>query len=395
MTKKSNHTKFTVLIAAAGSGARSGMEIPKQYCEIGGEMILRRTVKKFLDHPDLKSIHVIIDPSHAKWYQKAVMGLNIEHFIEGAEDRKSSVFNGLKKIPNVMPDDIILIHDAARPFVEQNDIDQLLYAMKDNDAATLGVAISDSLCRLEASEEIIDKYVSREQIYSIKTPQAFIYKDILEAHERFKGDASFTDDAGLVRAMGKNVALVRGSRKNFKITTPEDFELAEKQLESTPSYRSGLGYDVHAFDEVQAESIRLGGLDIPHNRSLKGHSDADVVLHAVTDALLGAIGAGDIGDYFPPSDPQWKGKDSAFFLEEVVKKLQEKSAVIVNIDTTIICEAPKIGPYKKTMQNRIAEILQTLPEQVNIKATTSEKLGFTGREEGIAAQALASIKIYA
>ncbi|MBI4031588.1 MAG: 2-C-methyl-D-erythritol 2,4-cyclodiphosphate synthase, partial [Proteobacteria bacterium] len=246
-------------------------------------------------------------------------------------------------------------------------------------AATLALPISDTLKRG------LGEYVSRDGLHALQTPQGFHYGLIKRAHEESKNDCA--DDTGLVAALGHEITLVPGSRENFKITTMDDLKMAEKLLPRTT--RTGLGFDVHAF--IDGNKVRLCGVDIPHNKSLAGHSDADAALHAITDALLGAIAAGDIGQHFPPSNPQWKRADSSLFLKKAVEMVRARGGEIVNIDVTIICEAPKIGPYRAEMQTRVAEICGIFPDRIGIKATTTEGLGFTGRGEGIAAQAVVNV----
>lgn len=287
---------------------------------------------------------------------------------------------------DIKDEDIILIHDAARPFAGSDEIQAVAAAAARDGAATLALPVADTLRRTDGA------VVDRAGLWAVQTPQAFRYGMIRDAHLRFADDDSFTDDAGLVEAAGHRVTLVPGSRRNFKITTQDDLELARMiTAPLPPDIRTGFGFDVHAFDPVRSGPVILGGINIPHGRGLAGHSDADVGLHALTDALLSTIAAGDIGTHFPPSDPQWKGADSRIFLSHAVKMLNQKNAVITLIDITFMCEAPKIGPHREAMQRVIAEITALPPERISIKATTTEKLGFTGRGEGIAAQAVATV----
>ena len=378
---------FHVLIPAAGSGTRTGLSIPKQYRRIAGKMILRHTIEKFIGIQGLKSIRVIIDPEHAEWYREAVQGLDLEPPVIGAKTRKQSVYNGLSVFSRSEQDDLILIHDAARPFVSQDSIQALLGTMAKAVAATLAAPVADTL--VDADYNRYD----RERISAVQTPQAFRIGTLKKAHEFYRNDDRFTDDAGLIAAIGEHVTLVTGSRDNFKITTNEDIAMAERLLAPQLETRTGFGYDVHAFDPSPATKIRLGGIDIPYEKKLLGHSDADVVLHALTDALLGTIGDGDIGQLFPPSDMQWKNADSEIFLKEAVRRVRAKGARIVHADITLIAEAPKIGPHRDAMQKRIAGMLGIDQSRVGLKATTSEGLGFTGRKEGIVAQAVASITL--
>lgn len=376
---------FHVLIPAAGSGARTGLAIPKQYRRVGGKMILRHTLEKFIGIQGLKSIRVIIDPEHAEWYREAVTGLDLEPPVIGARTRKQSVYNGLAAFARAELDDLVLIHDAARPFVSTDSIQALLSSMKSSIAATLATSVADTL--VDADYHAYD----RDSINAIQTPQAFKISVLKKAHEFYRNDDRFTDDAGLIAAIGEHVTLVPGTRDNFKITTNEDMAMAEKLLSRPRETRTGFGYDVHAFDPSPAAKIRLGGIDIPHTQKLLGHSDADVILHALTDALLGTIGDGDIGQIFPPSDPQWKGADSEIFLKEAVRRVRAKDGRITHVDITLIAEAPKIGPHRAAIQQRIGTMVGLEPDRVGLKATTSEGLGFTGRREGVVAHAVASI----
>lgn len=378
---------FHLLIPAAGSGTRTGLFTPKQYRKIGGKMILRHTLEKFMGIQGLKSVRVIIDPEHAEWYREAVKGLDIAPPILGARTRKQSVYSGLSAFSPSEQQDLVVIHDAARPFVSQDSIQTLLATMAQSVAATLASPVADTL--VDADYNLYD----RNRIKAVQTPQAFRIDLLKKAHEFFKNDDRFTDDAGLISALGETVTLVPGTRENFKITTSEDMALAERLLSPQRETRTGFGYDVHAFDPAPAKSTRLGGIDIPHNRKLLGHSDADVVLHALTDALLGTIGSGDIGQLFPPSDAQWKNADSEIFVKEAVRRVRSKDGRIVNADITVIAEAPKIGPHREAMQQRIAGMLGIEPNRVGIKATTSEGLGFTGRGEGIVAHAVATVSL--
>lgn len=380
-------TSFHVLIPAAGNGVRAGLSTPKQYKRVGGKMILRHTIEKFMGLQGLKSLRVIIDPEHAELYREAVQGLELDPPVLGAKTRKQSVYNGLNALDDVDRDDLVLIHDAARPFISHTSIQTLLDAMAGNLAATLAAQIADTL--VDPSYNRLD----RDKISAIQTPQAFRLGVLRQAHELFKNDDRFTDDAGLIAALGEPVALVRGSHENFKITTPEDIYMAERLLAPQMETRTGFGYDVHAFDPAPATNIRLGGIDIPHNRKLLGHSDADVILHALTDALLGTIGDGDIGQIFPPSDPQWKGADSEIFLKEALRRVRSRGGYVIHVDITLIAEEPKIGPHRAPMQTRIGQILGLDPSRVGLKATTSEGLGFVGKREGICAHAVASVSL--
>lgn len=367
-----------------------GGDIPKQYQALGGKSILRSSVESFLRIEDVHSLRVVIDKDAQDHYAKALGGLDLPP-VHGGKTRQESVYNGLKALSQIAkPDDIVLIHDAARPFVKEDDITRLIEALLGGaKAATLYAPVADTLF-----DEQSGNYPDRSALKAIQTPQGFHYGTLLKAYERFSANLhDFTDDTSLAAAAGEAVNYIEGKKSNFKITTQDDMNSARKLIVAEMITRTGLGFDVHAFSEEPASSIRLGGIDIPHTKSLKGHSDADVALHTITDALLGAIAAGDIGDHFPPSDNTFKGMDSAIFLEKAADLVREKGGEIMNIDLTIMCEAPKLFAYKAPMAARIAEILRLKPSQIGVKATTTEKLGFTGRGEGIAAQAVATVRV--
>ena len=389
MSKMSQSTDIYVLIAAAGEGTRfkTDSKLPKQYQNLGGTPILKRTIAKFKKTNNIKGITCLINPQH----KERLEDWGLCKTIPGSNTRKNSVYSGLKYFSNIKNEDIILIHDGARPLVTENDIQNLITAMQSNRAATLARPIHETL-RKSQNEHCSD-IVSRDGLWALQTPQAFRYGDILKAHEQADSATEYTDDTSLVSALGIEVKLIEGSAENIKITTKDDLDMAEKLLNAQKTIRTGLGYDVHAFDNKKGP-VRLCGIDIPHDYKLKGHSDADVGLHAITDALLGTIGEGDIGRHFPPSDDTFKNMDSAIFLEKTLDLIHQQSASINNIDLTLICEEPKITPYADKMRTRVADILKLNENQINIKATTSEQLGFTGRKEGIAAQAIATVSIY-
>jgi 2-C-methyl-D-erythritol 4-phosphate cytidylyltransferase/2-C-methyl-D-erythritol 2,4-cyclodiphosphate synthase len=376
-----------VLIAAAGSGERFGGNRPKQYALLNGKPLLRHTLDIFLNHDNLASIRVIINPAHEALYQEAVKGLSLTAPIYGSDERKSSIYNALKQITHLKNEDVILVHDAVRPFISSSDIKNLVERTLETGASSLATPVTDSL-RKSTGEP-----VSRDGLWALQTPQAFRFGLLKQAHEA-ANDLQATDDTALVAALGHEIALVEGSRANIKITHPEDMEIAARLLQKNYGVRTGMGYDVHAFEtEDLTRTLMLCGVKIEHKFALKGHSDADVALHALTDALLGAIGEADIGHHFPPSNPKWKNAASDLFLTHARELASQKDAIIQNVDITIICEAPKIGPYREQMQKRIADLLNLEPSQVGVKATTNEGLGFLGRGEGIAAQAIATIKI--
>lgn len=377
--------RFSVLIVAGGAGIRLGGAIPKQYQMIGDFTVLEQSIKAFLSCENIGQIRLVCDPSHADLVQGMLTRFNLPSPAVAGKSRKHSVYNGLLSFSDLKDDEIILIHDAARPLVKKDEIHALVKAVNNSGAATLACPVADTLRR---GDDIID----RNGLWAIQTPQGFKAGILRAAHDMFQDRDDFTDDSGMVGAMGHEVALIPGNRRNFKITTTDDLALA-REIMNTSETRTALGFDVHAFDPVKPGPIRLGGVDIPFDRNLSGHSDADVGLHAITDAMLGTIAAGDIGQHFPPSDPQWKGADSTIFLAHAVKLLHEKNAVITLIDLTFMCEAPKIGPHREAMQAVIARVTGVSTDRISIKATTTEKLGFTGRGEGIAAQALVTIQI--
>ena len=382
---KSNAQPFYLLIPAAGTANRMGLQTPKPYLKIDGKTILEHTVNKFINFSNLKDLLIVIHKEHQALYDTAFTFLNPPPAVIGSNQRKDSVYNGLKEFLNVKNDDIVLIHDAARPLVAKEDIEAILEIIKSADAATLATPVTDTLQRDGDT-------ISRDNLWAIQTPQAFRFGKLMEAHEKFKEDDKFTDDAGLMRAMGYKVEIVPASSQNIKITTADDFAMVEAMIKSLKETRTAMGFDVHAFEKERSDrKLMLGGLKIDHDVALTGHSDADVVLHAITDALLGTLNQGDIGTHFPPSDPQWKNVDSAIFLKKTKDLLDDNSVDIKFIDVTIMAEVPKIGPHREAMQARIGELLDLDPKRISIKATTTEKLGFTGRQEGMACQALATV----
>ncbi len=360
-------------------------DTPKQYLSLFGKSVLRRAIEAFLGCEGLQSLRVIIDLKDADSYHDAVHGLDLHPFITGGKSRKESVYNGLQASDNVKPEEIILIHDAARPFTSTDEILQVVQATAKHKAATLVTPIADTLINHKTATR-----PDRDDLYALQTPQGFEYGIIKAAHENAAPDALHTDDSALV---GK-VEYIHGSRQNFKITTPEDWRMAETLIQAEyADTRTGMGFDVHAFDPDMTGPVRLCGIDVPHDYALKGHSDADVGLHTITDAILGAIGKGDIGQHFPPSNDTYKDMDSAIFLRKAVEILHTHGGILKNIDITLICERPKIGPHAPKMRQRIAQITGLALDRINVKATTTERLGFTGRGEGIAAQAVATIGV--
>lgn len=377
--------KVAALIMAAGSGARAGGPVPKQYQPLaGGQSALQRAIAAFLDHPRIDAVCCVIGQDDSTLYETHASGLSVLAPEIGGVTRQNSVRNGLERLADEAQPDYVLIHDAARPITPPSVIDAVLDALAQHAAAAPALAVADSLSHADGL--LIANSVSRDDLKQIQTPQGFRFADILAAHKSF-GDHAVTDDISLIRLAGGTAAMVEGSPLLHKITTEADKKMIERLLSGSP--RVGNGYDVHAFGP--GDHVTLCGVDIPHSASLLGHSDADVAMHAATDAILGAIAAGDIGAHFPPSDPQWKGAASKIFLVEAARLVRAKGGSLAHIDVTIVCETPKIGPHRDAMQAKMAEILELDADRISIKATTSERLGFTGRKEGIAALATATV----
>ena len=378
--------KIVGLVVAAGSGSRTGGELPKQYRTLGGKPLLRHAVEH-LRRAGIEHVRVVIGRGQEELYASAVGDLALAAPVLGGAARQQSVRSGLDALDAEGGTAAVLIHDAARPFLPPAVVDRLLEALRQADGAVPALPVVDSLARGDGT---LGDPVSRDALVRVQTPQAFRFAAILDAHRRWQGAAGATDDAQVARAAGYEVLTVEGDAMLEKLTYAEDFHRAEQRLQAGMISRSGLGFDVHAL--AQGEELWLGGILVPHSRGLKGHSDADVALHALTDALLGAIGEGDIGQHFPPSDPQWRGAPSSRFLEHARGLIAARGGRIDHVDLTIICEAPKIGPHREAIRARIAELLRLRPSRVSVKATTTERLGFTGRGEGIAAQAIATVR---
>lgn len=373
----------TALIVAAGKGERLGGGVPKQYRMISGKPLLRWAVEPFLQHCAVKDVRVVIGSGQEQLAAAALEGIGIGPLIEGGAERADSVRAGLLAIGS----DAVLIHDAARPFCPSSVIDRLVASLEFHDGAAPVLAVGDTLAN---AGDQLNEPIDRSGLVRVQTPQAFRTDALLKAYELWSG-ASPTDETTVLRAAGMSVAAVAGDPALDKLTTAADWARAEQWLAGVLVPRTGMGFDVHAF--AGEGPVMLGGIAVPHTRGLAGHSDADVVLHAITDAVLGAAGLGDIGTHFPPSDPQWKGTSSDRFLVDAAARIFERGGIIDHVDCTIIAEEPKIGPYRDVMRSRIADILKIGMDQVSIKATTTEGLGFTGRREGIAAQAVANIRM--
>ena len=373
----------TALIVAAGSGSRMGGEVPKQFRLLGGKPVLRWTVESLIRHPAVQTVRVVVgQDQHAKAAQ-ALTGLDVGTLIEGGSQRADSVRAGLA----VTSGEAILVHDAARPFCPPQVIDRLIASLEFFEGAAPVLPVGDTLARIDDG---LSEPIDRTGLARIQTPQAFQLDALKSAYARWEGPSP-TDETSVLRAAGMKVAAVEGDAALEKLTLPADFERAEQWLAGRMRPRTGMGFDVHAFSG--SGPLMLGGIEVPHSRGLAGHSDADVVLHAITDAFLGAAGLGDIGEHFPPSDPKWKNVPSSIFLVHALGLIRKQGAQIDHVDCTVIAESPKIGPHRSAMCKRIAEIAGLRVDQVSVKATTTEGLGFTGRREGIAAQAVASIRM--
>lgn len=373
----------TALIVAAGSGSRMGGDIPKQYRPIAGKAVLAHAVDALASHPRVNAVRVVIGAGQEEMARAALGDRDVGDVIVGGAERSDSVRAGLDAIG----DGVVLVHDAARPFCPHDVIDRLLDALERGDGAVPVLEIADTLARGAGQ---LDEMVERDRLMRVQTPQAFHVEDLRYAMEE-SGKRSATDESTLLVSAGLKVVTVEGDTMLDKLTSPADWKRAEEMQAARLVVRTGMGFDVHAF--AGEGPIMIGGVEVAHEKGLAGHSDADVVLHAITDALLGAAGEGDIGQHFPPSDPQWKGASSDIFLAHATALIRKRGGILDHVDCTVICEAPKVGPYRDTMRARIAEILQLKAGQVSIKATTTERLGFTGRGEGVAAQAVATIRM--
>lgn len=382
--------RVTALIVAAGRGSRFGGPLPKQYALLSGQPVLRRTVAAFQAAAAIARILVVIGPGDESHYEAATRGLGLPSPVAGGSSRQQSVLNGLEALA-ADPPDLVAIHDAARPFVRRADIDACLAALSVEgvDGAILGIPLADTLKRVGGGN-VITETVPRQSLWRAQTPQVFRFDLLLAAHRAAASlgadeATALTDDAAVAERAGLKVVMVAGSGDNRKITTANDLDADHMET------RTALGFDVHGF--APGTEVMLGGVALPHTHALAGHSDADVALHALTDAVLGTIGAGDIGKHFPPSDPQWRGASSDRFLRHAIDLVIVRGGRIVHLDVTIVCESPKVGPHRDAMVKSIAEIACVTADRVSVKATTTEGLGFTGRREGIAAQAIATVEL--
>lgn len=376
--------KVAALIVAAGRGQRAGSPLPKQYLALNGTPLLRHSVKAFIDSGLVDVVQVVIHPNDRPLHDDAVKGFATLEPCPGGASRQESVRLGLEALTVEAPD-LVLIHDAARPFVSAALIRSIIEALANNEAVIPGLAVTDTIKQVDGGGTVTAN-IDRESLRRAQTPQGFRFRKILYAHRAMADVDGLTDDAAVAERAGLTVHVVDGDERNIKVTTPEDVA-ALSPAGLLPC--SGTGFDVHRLGP--GDHVMLCGHRIPHSQGLIGHSDADVALHALVDAILGAVGAGDIGRHFPPSDPQWKGAPSRLFLEEAVRLVRDQGGRIANVDVTIICEAPKVTPHVAPMTAILADILGIPARRINVKATTTERLGFTGRGEGIAAQATASV----
>jgi len=380
------------VIVAAGRGLRAGGNLPKQYRRLAGEPMIRSSLTLFAWHGEVAAVQTVIHSNDQTAYDAAATGLRLLAPVLGGATRQASVRAGLEALSPMAPD-IVLVHDAARPFCSTELVSRAIGACAATGAAVPALTVTDTIKQLDADGHVAGT-LDRAQLRAVQTPQAFAYPALLQAHRRaaMDGREDFTDDAALAEWAGLKVAVFAGETGNVKLTTDEDFSRAEaRRIASLADLRTGNGFDVHGFGD--GDHVMLGGVRIPHDRGLTGHSDADVALHALVDAILGALADGDIGQHFPPSDMRWRGASSDQFLKFAAERVNKRGGRIAHMDVTIVCESPRIGPHRDAIRKRIAEIAEIAVERVAVKATTSEQLGFTGRREGIAAMATATIRL--
>jgi 2-C-methyl-D-erythritol 4-phosphate cytidylyltransferase / 2-C-methyl-D-erythritol 2,4-cyclodiphosphate synthase len=385
--------KVAAVIVAAGRGYRAGGELPKQYRRIGGEPVIRPTLAAFADHPQIVAIQPVIHLADAALFAAASKDVpRLLSAVPGGATRQASVRAGLEALQAVAPD-LVLIHDAARPFLSPALITRAIEAAATHRAAVPAVPITDTVKKVD-EHDTVSETLDRSRLRTVQTPQAFAYDVIVDLHKRAAaaGRDDFTDDAALAEWAGHAVNVFAGESTNVKLTTNDDFERAEAlRMATLGDVRTGSGFDVHAFGD--GDHVMLAGVRVPHSRGVTGHSDADVALHALVDAILGALADGDIGVHFPPSDPQWRGASSDRFLAFACERVRARHGLIAHLDITVVCEEPRVGPHRDAMRVRIAEIAGIPVDRVAIKATTSEKMGFTGRAEGLVAMATATVRL--
>src|ERR1700688_387336 len=392
LRRTNNMARVAAVIVAAGRGSRAGGDLPKQFRPIGGESMLRRALAMFVEHDEISIVQPVVHSDDRELYRDQAVHLDLLPPVLGGTTRQASVRAGLEALEPHKPD-IVLIHDAARPFASPALLSRAIAAAKQTGAAVPALPVTDTVKTVDAVG-LISKTLDRGTLRLIQTPPGFAFPPLLEAHRRAYAQcrADFTDDAALAEWAGLKVSVFAGEPGNIKITTAEDFARAEAMdFAALGDVRTGTGIDVHALGP--GDHVMLGGISIPHDRSLVGHSDADVALHALVDAILGALADGDIGAHFPPSDPQWRNASSDRFLAFAVERVKARGGRIAHLDLTIVCETPKIGPQRDAMRTKIAALAGIAVERVAVKATTSEKLGFIRRSEGIVAYATATIRL--
>jgi 2-C-methyl-D-erythritol 4-phosphate cytidylyltransferase / 2-C-methyl-D-erythritol 2,4-cyclodiphosphate synthase len=385
--------KVAAVIVAAGRGYRAGGDLPKQYRALAGEPVIRPTLAAFLGHPQITAVQPVIHPDDAAIFRAATAGLErLLPPVAGGATRQASVRAGLEALRVAAPD-LVLIHDAARPFLSSDLISRAIAAATAHGAAVPAIAVTDTV-KVVDERDTVSETLDRSRLRTVQTPQAFAYEVIVALHDRAAaaGRDDFTDDAALAEWAGRAVNVFAGEADNVKLTSNEDFARAEAlRMAALGDVRTGSGFDVHAF--ADGDHIMLAGVRVSHNRGVTGHSDADVALHALVDAILGALAEGDIGVHFPPSDPRWRGASSDRFLAFACERVRARAGMIAHLDVTIVCEAPRIGPHRDAMRARIAAIAGIPIDRVAVKATTSEKMGFTGRAEGLVAMATATVRL--
>jgi 2-C-methyl-D-erythritol 4-phosphate cytidylyltransferase / 2-C-methyl-D-erythritol 2,4-cyclodiphosphate synthase len=385
-------SSVAAVVVAAGRGLRAGGDMPKQYRQLAGEPVIRTSLRLFAEHPEVAMVQPVIHPDDGARFGAAAAELKLLAPVFGGATRQASVRAGLEALAPLRPD-LVLIHDAARPYASAALVSRAIAAVAATGAAVPVMPVADTVKSVNASG-LIEQTLDRTKLRTVQTPQVFAFAPVLDAHRRAatSGREDFTDDAALAEWACLKVAVFAGEAGNLKLTTPDDVARAARDhAAAVADTRTGIGFDVHAF--AAGDHVMLGGVKIPHDRGVTGHSDADVALHALTDAVLGALAEGDIGSHFPPSDPQWRGASSDRFLAFAVERVQARGGRIAHLDLTIVCEAPRVGPHRDAMRARIAGIAGIEIDRVAVKATTSERLGFTGRGEGIAAMATATVRL--
>jgi 2-C-methyl-D-erythritol 4-phosphate cytidylyltransferase/2-C-methyl-D-erythritol 2,4-cyclodiphosphate synthase len=384
--------KVAAVVVAAGRGLRAGGDLPKQYRQILGEPVIRPSLATLARHGAISAVQPVIHPDDAALYRPATEGLALLPAVHGGASRQASVCAGLEALEPLAPA-LVLVHDAARPFASETLITRAIAAAQTSGAAVPVIPVADTVKTVDATG-VVTGTIDRAHLRLVQTPQAFGFTALLAAHRKARaaGRDDFTDDAALAEWAGLAVTTFEGEAGNVKLTTNDDFSRAEaRKLATLSDVRTGFGFDVHQFGA--GDHVTLGGVRIAHGQGLSGHSDADVVLHALVDAILGALSDGDIGVHFPPTDPQWRGASSDRFFAFAVERLRKRGGRIAHLDVTIVCETPRIGPHRDAMRAKIAEIAGIPIERVGVKATTSEKMGFTGRGEGMVAFANATVRL--